>query len=906
MPISSDNLLNPHDDTSNDGWTTDTGGTTNLYAAIDENTLSGTSIHSNVTDVVQANGNGFGTTATVRLGQSVVIPHGFVVVSSIVVKLRRVSSPADGVRCLLKETLTGPVLGTSDTVAGSTIGPNGFTSCTFTFSGGTAVPSSCVFVLERTGALDDTNFYTFQQNPGTSYPAGVLSTENGSGVWSGTAYDFGFSIDYSWNADGDFIQSPVGPATSVYETALEGIADPNSSTGHVVRYRYRKSVAADVVDLTTEFVHSSSSSQLLTSDQSGFEVSLGGWTGSGGLVERSTAQAHQGSASMLITPTEGWTNTTARLLDMAVVAGRTYAASAWVRAVVNGVSTKIQLQFLNGAGAQIGLTQGTAVTDVDTGWTEISVSNALAPTGAAKLVFHIQFANVTTGEGHYIDTVTLSANAFSIPWTHTNVGAIFTTADQTLTAAQADSITDYNNLLLRFTANTTNNTTAPTLVADRATLNSNAAATTFDHVLTGLTVDNWLIIRTAADNSGGGGAARSITVTNQTGTAVDTAGALLYQQNNDPGAASAGTTLNVIIAKITATSGTVRVTYSGSVIQASVAAEWSGLPTANPVVGTPVGANAVNTTALASMTDASVAAKNLAYGAIAIEGPSGDTFTQDTDTTGGSWSSTTKVGTTLATATDNQTIVGGYKIPTVTGEQIYNPSNNVARDSAGLLLEIAQGPATARSQVSWAQFEVPAAVGVNYSETKTDPLGLLDAAVPVSTTGVSITDALGLVDNATPERGFARDVTDSHGLLDTAESLVTQQQSHTDTVGLLDSANQTTDYIKTQTSTVGLADSVSQVGTLADNRTDALGLLDSTVQVGSFSAISSDVLGTTDVVQHNIVASPSVTSSLALNDQLSIDRTIALSSDDVLPLSDSTGSSAVTYNRTVRRMVVTH
>jgi hypothetical protein len=236
-------------------------------------------------------------------------------------------------------------------------------------------------------------------------------------------------------------------------------------------------------------------------------------------------------------------------------------------------------------------------------------------------------------------------------------------------------------------------------VADRATVNGNAAVTTVDLVLASMTVGNLLIIRTAADNSGGSGAARTVAATNQSGTPIAIGSIRQYQQLNDPGAASAGTTLNVLICEITATSGTVRLTYSGSVVQSCVAEEWPGPAAAGMasigsiVVGTPVGANGTASTNMASLTDASAAAGNLVYAAMAIEGPSGDTYVQDADITGGAWTGLTKAGTTNATADTNQTVYGAYKVPSAAGGQTYNPTITVnARDTAGLILELAQAP----------------------------------------------------------------------------------------------------------------------------------------------------------------------------------------------------------------------
>lgn len=236
-------------------------------------------------------------------------------------------------------------------------------------------------------------------------------------------------------------------------------------------------------------------------------------------------------------------------------------------------------------------------------------------------------------------------------------------------------------------------------VADRATDNGNAAVTTVDLPLSGMTVGNVLLIRTAADNSGGGGAARSIAVSNQSGTPVNVAAAVAYQHNNDPGAASAGVTVNIIAVPITATSGTIRLTYGGSVVQACVAEEWSGVDVTDLIVGTPVGASGVASANYGSATEAGIAAGNVAYAAVAVEGPSSDTFTQDADTTNGSWVGLTRAGTTNATADTNQTIAGAYKAVTGAGAQTYNPTGT-ARDSATLIVELAAMALTADKNAS--------------------------------------------------------------------------------------------------------------------------------------------------------------------------------------------------------------
>lgn len=338
---------------------------------------------------------------------------------------------------------------------------------------------------------------------------------------------------------------------------------------------------------------------------------------------------------------------------------------------------------------------------------ETALENHADPLSSSGHITHYRYEkNVATGAVDLTVSLRQGASTEIASWAHTGISNSWTQQDQTLTSGQADSITDYSDLRLRFVPNMTTSDAVPTYVADRATANSNSTVTTVDLVLASLTVGNYLIIRSAADNSGGGGAARSFTPSNQSGTAMGTHSE--YQQNEDPGAASAGTTLNVSVIKIAATSGTIRLTYSGAVVQACVAEEWSGIDGTTPVVGTPQsGTQNASGTLLASATDASIAAGNVVYGVVAVEGPSSDTYTQDSDTTNGSWSTLTKLGTSNATATDNQTTYAGYKAVTAAGAQTYNPTINNAADSAGLIIELAAAATTIRTQVSWANLELP-------------------------------------------------------------------------------------------------------------------------------------------------------------------------------------------------------
>jgi hypothetical protein len=61
------------------------------------------------------------------------------------------------------------------------------------------------------------------------------------------------SIDESVADDGDYVSSETSPSSDPYVVKLGTITDPASSTGHILRYRYRKSAAgAPATDLTVQ------------------------------------------------------------------------------------------------------------------------------------------------------------------------------------------------------------------------------------------------------------------------------------------------------------------------------------------------------------------------------------------------------------------------------------------------------------------------------------------------------------------------------------------------------------------------------------------------------------------------------------------------------------------------------
>lgn len=85
---------------------------------------------------------------------------------------------------------------------------------------------------------------------------GRPSTDTTRDNWEeddGTTTDIFDQIDEASSDDADYIRTVLTPTSDVYVTKLTTLEDPLSSTGHVVRYRYRKeATGGDQIDLTVQ------------------------------------------------------------------------------------------------------------------------------------------------------------------------------------------------------------------------------------------------------------------------------------------------------------------------------------------------------------------------------------------------------------------------------------------------------------------------------------------------------------------------------------------------------------------------------------------------------------------------------------------------------------------------------
>lgn len=89
-----------------------------------------------------------------------------------------------------------------------------------------------------------TRIYTQVARPSSDQSIGNWEDEGGATT------DLYQSIDEETASDSDYIQSEINPSTSSCQVTLQNLTDPESSSGHIVRYRYRKDNDNSTIDIT--------------------------------------------------------------------------------------------------------------------------------------------------------------------------------------------------------------------------------------------------------------------------------------------------------------------------------------------------------------------------------------------------------------------------------------------------------------------------------------------------------------------------------------------------------------------------------------------------------------------------------------------------------------------------------
>jgi hypothetical protein len=116
-----------------------------------------------------------------------------------------------------------------------------------------------------------------------------------------------------------------------------------------------------------------------------FETNAANWTATGGTIARSTAQAHEGAASLLLTPDGVTATVDARSELVTASPGQSWRASAWVRCAV-ARNVTVNINWRNSVGGLISTSSSTVAVAATT-WTLLDLP---ATTGAPALTAQAQ------------------------------------------------------------------------------------------------------------------------------------------------------------------------------------------------------------------------------------------------------------------------------------------------------------------------------------------------------------------------------------------------------------------------------------------------------------------------------------------------------------------------------------
>jgi hypothetical protein len=263
---------------------------------------------------------------------------------------------------------------------------------------------------------------------------------------------------------------------------------------------------------------------------------------------------------------------------------------------------------------------------------------------------------------------------------------------------------------------------------------NNVSSTTlvFTVGASGCQVGDTLVAIISSDNSGTNGAAPTLSVSDTGGNSWSVRNVSL----RDPGLVNEGVctwTADCLVTTALVSGNTITATFNPAVVAKSMSIrEFAGGAQTTVAADRLAGQNGTNGSSAAptASLNPAVLTDYLMIGAVGVECGTADTFTQDTDTTNGTWVSYTRVGAGLTTS--GNTVAGAYKIVTANGGQTYNPTLGTIRDWAEKMTAYRAG------------IDLASGDGVGTSSTTADLTVTSGAAVDLASTdgnGTSSTTA---------------------------------------------------------------------------------------------------------------------------------------------------------------------
>lgn len=312
-----------------------------------------------------------------------------------------------------------------------------------------------------------------------------------------------YQLQYKVGAGAFVTVGPTTSTASTYTMPASTLANGNTITWHVATASENGTIGAYSADFSfttsarpTSNVSSPSGDGLPLNQNPYFETNVLNWFAKGGAgvtIARSTAQFHQGVASMLLTP--NGTSVTAEYESdsVACIPGQALTASVWVRCSV-ARNFSLNLNYFSGGPATsptgyLGSTSGAVVALVANTWTLVQTpGNALPGTNSASLAAYI--------DGTPAASVSLWTDEAILSSTSGTYNLSKLTAAWTYFQAQSSAQSSWHAYLYQKGA--LNNFSDATLVDEQAGVGTTSSATFAATLLNGQTYALRVYVTSAA------------------------------------------------------------------------------------------------------------------------------------------------------------------------------------------------------------------------------------------------------------------------------------------------------------------------------------------------------------------------------------------------------------------------
>jgi hypothetical protein len=296
----------------------------------------------------------------------------------------------------------------------------------------------------------------------------------------------------------------------------------------------------------------------------------------------------------------------------------------------------------------------------------------------------------------------------------------------TTTGTSAQTLADFTSTA----SGTVNNPPVVLYVKEVGFVTNTSAGTTSAITVAagGVPIGDYLVIYGACDNTGTNGVATTISVADDSNNAgsANTYTLQTPQAIADPGAAAAGCQGFFVVCPVTRSldaGDTITITYGNSTTAKAInCQQFTPSISGNISVLASSYARQDNQTgqsvSVAAGTNPTMAGQVVCT-LVAVEGGTADAFTQDTDTTNGTWVTLTRRGS--GTTTSGSTLNSTYKALTAAGAQTYNHATmlGTARDHCAAILVLAPPPITGTVAQTLANFTSTASGDVTSGATGT-------------------------------------------------------------------------------------------------------------------------------------------------------------------------------------------